>query len=504
VRVDGSANPPDIAGLREISCEYTMDNCGDGGPAKGTSGTPPTGGRFKFLDAGAVGIAGDANGLFLCDQPGTQGLRGRIRYINLTNNPVEVAGKTILGNSVDTVFGTGLNKPFDHGLANAALLSSPAGVGVEPGTGNIWIAESGNLRYVNRTPRPVTIFAGTASAITVQPAHIVTANAQAGLGSSTDNVEIMFGGFETAQGVWVTTQGVYLADARGGPGLQGTNTNIVNRRTSRIRFINTSNQTVDFYQSGVNPISVPPGFVKTIVGGNSDAVRSAEDGPDPLAARLVGALDVAVAPNGDIYFCEAGNKRVRRVNRTNGFVASIPVSILPGATDPGVTNAAVNAYSGLTFDSQGRLLVVDAGANAILREKAPGSAFTSGFDTLIAGSPLNSPRDVVVDSSGTFAYVTNAGPLFPAAGDHRVLRLTLTGNTATAASFAGQQGVKGYVGDFGPPLNAQLNLQASGIVITIQGGVGVLSVAPTLNIAAGLNGEIIFADSANNAIRRIR
>jgi hypothetical protein len=504
VRVDGSQNPPDIAGLREVSCEYTNDNCGDGGPAKGTAGASPSGGRFKFLDAGTIGVAGDANGLFICDQPGTQGLRGRIRYVNITNNPVEVAGKTINGNNVDTVFGTGLNKPFDTGLANAALLSSPAGVGVEPGTGNIWIAESGNLRYINRTPKPLTIFPGTASAATVQPGRIVTANSQAGLGSSTDNVDITFGGFDTAQGIWVTSQGVYLADARGGPGLQGTNTNLVNRRTSRIRFINTSNQTVDFYQSGVNPISVPPGIVKTIVGGNPDAVRSAEDGPDPLAARLVGALDVAIAPNGDIYFCEAGNKRVRRVNRTNGIVTSIPSTILPGATDPGVTNSAVNAYSGLTFDNQGRLLVADAGANAILREKAAGSAFTTGFDTLLAGAPLISPRDVVVDSTGAFAYVTNAGPLFPAAGDHRVLRLTLSGNTATAATFAGQQGVKGYVGDYGPPLSAQLNLQASGIVITVQGGTGVLSVVPTLNITTGLNGEIIFADSANNAIRRIR
>ena len=183
---------------------------------------------------------------------------------------------------------------------------------------------------------------------------------------------------------------------------------------------------------------------------------------------------------------------------------AFPSAFCRGATDPGITNAAVNAYTGLTFDNQGRLLVVDAGLNAVLREKAPGSAFTTGFDTLISGSPLNSPRDVVVDATGNFAYVTNGGSLFPGTGDHRILRLTLAGNTATAATYAGQQQVKGYTGDYGAPTSALLNLQASGIVITVQGGSGVLTVVPTLGITLGLNGEVIFADTANNAIRRIR
>ncbi len=499
VGTESTTNPADVAGKRETSCEYPEPNstCGDGGPR--------TVSQFKFFDSGNVGIAGDANGIFVCDQSNNQGLRGRIRYVNVTNNPVEVAGKRIAGNQVETVFGTGLTKPYDTGLANAALLGAPSGVAVDPTNGGLWISEGGNLRFVNRSLKPLTLFAGTASAVTVQPGRITTVNSSAGLGDSTDGVQIKFGGFDTAQGLWATSEGVYLADARGGPGLQGATNNIVNRRTSRIRFINTSNQNVVFYAGGPAGIVVNPGVVTTVAGGNPDAARFAQDGPNALEARLVGAVDVAVNPtSGDIYLCEAGNKRVRRVTRTTGAIASVPSAILPGATDPGITNAAVNAYTGLTFDNQGRLLVVDAGLNAILREKAPGSAFTTGFDTLFSGTPLNSPRDVVVDSTGNFAYVTNAGALFPGTGDHRILRLTLSGNSATATTYAGQNQVKGYTGDYGAPTSALLNLQASGIVITVQGGSGVLTVVPTLNITIGLNGEVIFADTANNAIRRIR
>ena len=73
----------------------------------------------------------------------------------------------------------------------------------------------------------------------------------------------------------------------------------------------------------------------------------------------LGAVDVAVHPTtGDIYFCEVGNKRVRRVARATGAVASIPSTFLPGATDPGVTNNSNNAYTGLTFDTQGRCRLV--------------------------------------------------------------------------------------------------------------------------------------------------
>ncbi|NOT63708.1 MAG: hypothetical protein HOP19_26135, partial [Acidobacteria bacterium] len=503
VGTENQTNPADVAGVRETACEYSDSNCGDGGPR--------TSAQFKFIDSGNVGIAGDANGLFVCDQAETQALRGRVRYVNLSNNSVEVAGKVILSNRIDTVFGSGFSKPFDGGLASSAQLTAPGGVALDPINGGLWISEGGSLRFVNRSLKPVTIFAGTASALTVQPGRIATANAQAGEAEGIDGVQIKFGGFDTPQGLWATTEGIYIADTRGGPGLLGTNTNKVNRRTSRIRFVNTSNQTITFYPNGTT-ITVAPGVIKTIAGGNPDAAKSAMDGPDPLEARLVGALDIAVHPvSKDIYLCEAGNKRVRRINRVTGAIASIPVALLPGATDPGVTSTAANVYTGLTFDNANRLWVVDAGTSTILREKADGSAFTTGFDKLIVGSPLRSPRDVAVDSSGTFAYVTNAGPLTPNIGEHRVMRLTISGNTATAASLAGQAQVKGYSGDYGAAGSALLNLQAAGLVVTVQPCTtaegcenGRITIAPAMNIIIGLNGEIIFTDSANNAIRRIR
>ena len=58
-------------------------------------------------------------------------------------------------------------------------------------------------------------------------------------------------------------------------------------------------------------------------------------------------------------------------------------------------------------------------------------------------------------------------------------------------------------GDGGPAINAQLNLASDDFIISTF-GTPLLSSRVNVTITIGLNGEIIFSDAANNAIRRIR
>ncbi len=485
-RIDTAGNPPSltlIAGTIGAACDYSLNNCGDGGPASGagfsmlgSTGTPPL-----------ASIGADANGLYVLDQGSV--LRGRVRYINLSAGITEVAGIKINPGNIETIAGTGSQSPFDGGLATSAAFNSPVGVAVDP-SGNLWISDtlSSKLRFVNRGGAAITIFAGTAAEQTVQPGSIVTINKDVGAGS-TDGVTANLAGFDTPQGIWATAEGVFIADSKKGPGLQQP----ASRRTSLIRFINTTSSTVTFYPSGFVPIMIEPGFVQTIAGGSTDTnLNNPGDGADPLNAKFLAASDIIVHPTtGDIYIADPGNRRVRRITRSNGTVSSF-----------NLPSVSPNEYTGISFDSTNRLLVADPGQKQILREKTPGSGFNAnGFDTIMTGDPLNRPRDVVEAADGSL-YVTSAGDTNPfTADDHKIIRITLNGSVGSGAIFLGSK-TPGYKGDGGPAANARISITPQPVNIATVGNA--VTVRTTVNIIRGVSGEIIFTDSGNNAVRRIR
>ncbi len=488
----GSTTYPKLAGTIETACDYSTSNCGDSGPAGNAT--------FFMLSQSAsfpptASIVADANGIFVADQGGAA--HGRVRYINLSSSAVEVAGVNIAAGNINTVAGSGLPAPYDGGLATSAELASPTGVAVDPTNGNLWISDTFNgsrLRYVNRTSAPITLFSGSGKTLTVQPGHIATVNNDISA-EQTDDVPAVQGGFDIPQGLTVTNKGVYVVDTKKGPALIG-----LGRDTSVLRFINTTTQAVTFYAGSANETIVQPGFIKIIAGGG-DGSGNVADGPNPFDAVFIGASDVAVAANGDMYLADNGNSRVRRILASTGAVSTLEG--LPGKTNLAPNSNPPNQYPGLTFDSSGRLLVVDYVTNRLLRENSPGSGINAnGFQTLLTGSPLNKPRDLVFDAAG-FLYVTNAlDDRTTHQGTHRVARLTISGNTATGVVIAGT--TEGYSGDLGPAANAQLNFTSSQIFVQAGATTTQVTVPALVGITVGLSGEIIFADPGNNAIRRIR
>jgi len=496
-RIDGPNNFTTVAGTIKTSCDYTSDTCGDGGPIaqavfnlNGSTGQPPL-----------VGLTSDSKGLYVADQ--SAGSKGRVRYLSLSAMDTEVAGVPIPAGNINTIAGNGLPSPFNGALATAAAFNKPSGVGVDA-NGNLWITDTltSKLRFVNMGTTTVKIFAGTTAEQTVPPGVIVEVNRNIGDGPN-DGAPVNYAVFDTPQGLTVTSQGIFIADAKFG----GTVATGNKPRTSSLRFINTTGQTVTFYPNGATKVIVAPGNIAKIVGGSTDP-SNVGDGANPLGAKLVGATDVAVHPTtGDIYIADAGNKRIRRVDRSTGAVSTI----WTGGTNDSVV--------GLSFDSAGRLLAANAGfktgsgatANfgnsSILREKASGQCATNAtgcFDTILAGgagSLLKNPRDVVEGRDGAL-YVTNAGPSELGRSDNKVLRIVISGTTGTASAYAGT-GTPGYSGDGGPAISAQLNLAADDFIISTF-GTPVLVSRVNVTITTGVNGEIIFADANNNAIRRIR
>ncbi len=449
-----------VAGTANTLCDYTVSNCGDGGPAI-NAGFDTLG---RTTDPPVVGLAGDANGLFVLDQ-GTVS-RGRVRYLNLSGGSVTIAGVTIPAGAVNTIAGNGLNSPFDGGLATGATFNTPVGVAADA-NGNLWISDTLNqkLRFVNRGLNPVTIFPNTTSTQTVGPGVIVTVNKDVGLGPGNGG-QVGNALFDSPQGIFVTSNGIYVADSKGGPTIPPAPGGV---RTSLIRFINTTGGSVTLFTGSSSPISVQPGQIVTVGGGGNPA--GIGDGQFATAAKFLGASDVAVTSDGTIYVADVGQKAVRKIDGNSGTVSSVGPSA---------------QYTGLALDSGGLLYIANFDGGAVLRENAPGSGTFQSF-------ALSRPRDVAVAADGSM-YVTVAPPA-SAPGNNQIVQLSPSGAPTVVAG-----GAQGFSGDGGVATNSQINISTSDLIV----GSGPANQFPTtVGIAVAPNGDVLFTDSNNNRIRRL-
>ncbi|MGE3947756.1 MAG: PKD domain-containing protein [Blastocatellales bacterium] len=454
-----------VAGIVREFCDYTISNCGDGGPATsaglniaGSTASPPL-----------AGIAADANGIFILDQ-GQVG-RSRIRYVNLSGGAVAISGVDIPAGAIDTIAGSGLASPFDGGPATGAAFNTPTGVAVDP-NGNLWVSDtlSAKLRFVNRGSSPVTIFAGTPAEQVVPAGGIVTVNKDVGAGAA-DGVPVNFAAFDSPQGVWATAQGVYVADSKNGPAVPPQTIN--NKRSSLIRFINTTASNVTIYPGSGQPIVVQPGYIAKIAGGSTNEGPNG-DGGFALNARFIGASDVVVTSNATIYIADAGQKAVRKIDGTSGTVSSLAL--------------AQSTYTGLGLDSTGRLYIANYDGNSILRENSAGSG---AFSVMASG--ITKARDVAVGADGT-AYAT-AGPAAQQNGNHQIVQVTSGGTVSVIAGST-----VGFSGDGGAASAAQINISPS----NLNAGSGAPFLVPeTVNITVASNGNILFTDSNNNRVRQL-
>lgn len=451
-----------VAGTQGLACDYSTTTCGDGGPGA-------LSGLYLLnstADIPLASIEADSGGIFIADQGTVK--KGRVRYLNLSGTTVTVAGTTIAPGAIETIAGSGLEYPYDGGLATSSTFSTPTGVTVDA-AGNLWISDTltSLLRYVNRGTTDVTIFPGTASSRVVPAGAIITVN-RTRTGGQADG-PVINSGFADPQGLFATSQGIYVVDSKAGPAVPPGSASA--RRTSLVRFINTSSSPVTFYAGSGSPIIVEPGNIGKIIGGGEGAKG---DGGPALSAVMVGASDVVVTSNGTIYVTDVGQKSVRKILPSTGIISSLS---LPSAQ-----------YTGMGLDSAGRLYIANYDGNLVLRETAAGSG---SFTTL--ASSLTRARDVAVDANGT-AYVT-VSPAARAAGNHQIVQVTSSG---TATVIAG--GTPGFSGDGGASSAAQIRISPSELIV----GSGTTNQLPeTVSIVSGQNGEVIFTDSNNNRIRRL-
>lgn len=384
--------------------------------------------------------------------------------------------------TITTIAG-GVGEGFsgDGGPATAAQLHAPQGLAVDP-EGNLYIADTYNHRIRKVDPAgTITTIAGNGS------------QRSAGDGGPAIQAEFRY----PVDVALDDTGNLYVAEAEG----------------ARIRRIDRG------------------GRISTVAG-TGDQGDSGDGGP-AIQAQFTFALSIAVDASGNLYIADNTGSRVRRVD-TAGTISTVAGNGEEGldgdggpATAAKVTPVAiaVAGAGGFFITSGSRDRKVDAAGvittvagtgdrgpsgdggpavNAQLTEVdavavgADGSVYLgddfnhrirridpAGIISTVAGSGPDYPGDGgpatrAYLSSPTFTYLDEAGRLYIAdSGNHRIRRRDPDG---TITSIAGN-GARGFSGDGGPAVTAQLN--------------------SPLGVVVDAAGSLYIADTDNQRIRKV-
>ena len=215
------------------------------------------------------------------------------------------------------------------------------------------------------------------------------------------------------------------------------------------------------------------GGIITTVAGNGTNGQSGDGGPATSASLYLDfAFDylpgITVDASGNLFFVDEGGNSVRKVSG-------------------GIINTVINPSSvfsaGVAADAKGNLFITDYMGARILELSTNGSLTTvagngnqgfSGDGGPATAAALSSPAGIAADASGNL--------FFAELGNVRIRKVSANGIITTIAG----NGNTGFSGDGGPATAASLNFNS--IVV---------------GVAVDASGNVFFADSANNRIRKV-
>lgn len=363
-------------------------------------------------------------------------------YISDTTNAVirEVFSATspITPNDITTIAG---NNTFgfagDGGLAINAELTNPAGLFVDPATGDLWFADL----WANRIRKYTPLTPGNP-----QGATITTVVGSGLVGDFQPGVP---GGLAINASLYDPRSPAL--DAQG-------NLYIVDTQNNRIREVNAA------------------GEITTIVGTGipcAHATLACGDGGAPTAAALFIPRTVTVEPSGNLLVADSGDQRIREV--INGTITTLAGSgaqcgnptPLPCGDGGPATSASLNDPRAAVVDSHGNTFFVDAEDNRVRKVD------TSGIITTVAGNGPNGNAPLCVPGSGE-NIAGDGGPAIDALLDcplgldidandnlfisdtqnQRIRRIDAATQIITTVAGSGTTG--GFSGDNGPATSATL------------------------------------------------
>lgn len=218
------------------------------------------------------------------------------------------------------------------------------------------------------------------------------------------------------------------------------------------------------------------------------------DGGPALGARLAYPTFLTLDSAGDVYFSDSLNNAIRKID-TSGVITSVAgisslgVGFQGYSGDRGAAaQALLREPAGLDFDGEGNLWFADSGNHAIRVIDPHGFIYTmagtgvagySGDGGPAAAAQLNSPQGLRVFGPGT----VEESIYFSDTGNNCVRRIRNVGGKWVIDTVAGN-GRAGYSGDMGPAASASLD--------------------DPLGLEFDASGNIYVADHLNSVVRAFR
>ena len=397
-------------------------------------------------------------------------------------------------NQITTIVGTGTFGFNGDGAATSIELTNPAGLYVDPPSGNLWIADywSNRVRMYNATTKMVSTVVGsgavgdggqaTAASLYYPRNPALDSSSDLYLVDAQNNrireISAADQTISTVVGTGIPCAQPALPCGDGGPAAQAA---LFQPRTVTVE----PSGVLIVSDNGDNRIREVDagGTITTIVGsGNLCAApfSSCGDGGPALSASLNDARGAVLDAAGNLYFVDAQDNRVREVDTTgtittvagNGPDGNAPVGCVPAGNLSGDGGPAVSATLdcplGLDIDASGNLYVADTDNNVIRKIDTgtpriittiagTGTAGHSGDGGLATNATLRTPDRVSVNGAGNF-FVSDSG--------NNVIR-RVDGTSKIITAFAGS-GAFAFSGDGGPALAAGFATPV-GVVVTPEG-----------------------------------
>ncbi len=197
--------------------------------------------------------------------------------------------------------------------------------------------------------------------------------------------------------------------------------------------------------------------VITTAAGTGEAGYSGNDGP-ATKAKLNEPYEVRFDNDGNMFFVEMINNIVRRVDAKTGVISLVAGTGEKGFSGDGgpATQAQFNRPHSIALDNDGNLYICDIGNHRVRKVDLESGIVTTFGGTgerkptpdgaAISGTPLNGPRALDFDGARSLILALREG--------NAVYRMDLSKGTLHHLAGTGQ---KGYTGHGGPAKAARLS-----------------------------------------------